>query len=287
MLTKSLWALPLLVMVWIPLRAVSAFDWDTANTCVLLCANAYCPTSTYETRNYNSYAEGFVATYTIDNKEDVQGFVGYMDSQKAIYVAYRGSESIEDWANNLDAWKVDYPSCSGCEVHEGFYDAEQSAIGGVKTEVQNLKNKYPSYKVIVTGHSLGAAMALLTALDLQKSGIVQSGDLRLFDFGCPRVGNNNFAEWASTYLNDRNRVTHHKDMVLHLPTYNMGFEHISGEYYYEKDSASDLHSCSGYEDPDCSYQWVVTNIDDHLHYLDYPISNCPPQSTNPNLRRAQ
>ena len=114
------------------------------------------------------------------------------------------------------------------KVHKGFYEAFESARDGVRSAVQDLKQKYPSYKVVVTGHSLGAAMALLTALDLQTSSTVTKGDLRLFDYGCPRVGNDAFAAWASDQLVDRNRVTHHKDMVVHVPTENMGFTHISG-----------------------------------------------------------
>ena len=78
-----------------------------------------------------------------------------MPSQSAIYVVFRGSTSIEDWANNLDAVLTDYPRCSGCEVHKGFYKAQQSVISYVTNSVKTLKEKYPSYTVIVTGHSLG------------------------------------------------------------------------------------------------------------------------------------
>jgi hypothetical protein len=78
-----------------------------------------------------------------------------MAKQNAIYVVYRGSTSISDWVNNLDAVLTDYPRCSGCQVHKGFYGAEQSVISYVTQSVQTLKAKYPNYEVIVTGHSLG------------------------------------------------------------------------------------------------------------------------------------
>ena len=85
----------------------------------------------------------------------IQGYIGYMPSQSAIYVVFRGSTSISDWANNLDAILTTYPRCSGCEVHKGFYKAQQGVIAYVTQSVQALKAKYPSYSVIVTGHSLG------------------------------------------------------------------------------------------------------------------------------------
>lgn len=174
---------------------------------------------------------------------------------------YRGSTSIKDWANNLDAILTDYPHCSSCKVHKGFYKAEQKVISYVTSSVKSLRQKFPSYSVVVTGHSLGAAMATLTAVDLQHSGV--SG-IRLFNFGSPRVGNDQFAVWTSSYITSRSRVTHYKDMVPHVPMHER-FKHISGEWYEDKDHS--LRQCSGYEDPNCSYQWHITNIDDHMHYL--------------------
>jgi predicted lipase len=184
-----------------------------------------------------------------------------MPSESAIYVVFRGSTSIADWVNNLDAVLTDYPRCSKCKVHKGFYKAQQSVISYITSSVQALRQKYPSYTVIVTGHSLGAAVATLTAIDLQESGM---GAVRLFNFGSPRVGNDEFAAWTSTYISDRNRVTHYKDMVPHVPMHER-FTHISGEWYEDQDHS--LHQCNGYEDNNCSYQWHITNIDDHMHYL--------------------
>jgi predicted lipase len=193
---------------------------------------------------------------------DTNGYIGYTPSQSTIYVAFRGSESIKNWVDNLDAILTSYPLCNKCEVHKGFYSAEQDSLTNVLSVVKDLKSKYPSYSVLVTGHSLGAALATLTILDMQKAGI---SPLRLFNFGSPRIGNDEFAEYASGILSDHSRVTHHKDMVVHTPMHER-FTHINGEFYQPGD-AVELKTCSGYEDSDCSYQWHLTNIDDHLSYL--------------------
>ena len=108
-----------------------------------------------------------------------------MPTQSKIYVVFRGSTSIQDWLDNLDAILTTYSACSKCEVHKGFYDAEQSVLGQVLPAVQSLVSKYPSYEVVVTGHSLGAALATLTAMDLFYANVK---NLRLFNFGSPRVG---------------------------------------------------------------------------------------------------
>jgi len=96
------------------------------------------------------------------------GFVGYLPSDKSIYVVFRGSSSIRNWITNLDAYKTpytSYPACN-CEVHKGFYNAEQIVIGGIISEVKRLKSisTLSSYSVKTTGHSLGAALAQLTAM---------------------------------------------------------------------------------------------------------------------------
>jgi acetyl esterase/lipase len=56
-------------------------------------------------------------------------------------------------------------------VHQGFYSTEQALIQDVLAAVSELQLKYPTYNVRVTGHSLGAAVALLTALDLLQNDI--------------------------------------------------------------------------------------------------------------------
>ena len=51
-------------------------------------------------------------------------------------------------------------------MHRGFYVAEQNVIGEVITEVARLKSlpELSKYSVKTTGHSLGAALAQLTAM---------------------------------------------------------------------------------------------------------------------------
>ena len=105
-------------------------------------------------------------------------------------------------------------------------------------------------------------------MDLQHAGI---SSIRLFNFGSPRCGNTKFADWYSANMKDRNRITHHKDMVVHCPMHER-FTHISSEFY-EPDNTVPvyLNTCSGEEDPQCSYQWHITSIDDHLWYMNVPM----------------
>ena len=44
---------------------------------------------------------------------------------------------------------------------------------------------------------------------------------------------------------------------------------IAGEWY--EDEFGVMHTCNGYEDPDCADRWYYTSVDDHMHYLGLPI----------------
>lgn len=241
----------------------SSFDWTMGNTTVMYSEIAYC--GNFDTRSYTGLAKGFVLVTSFD-VDDIVGFIGYNPNDKTIYISYRGSETISNWITNLDIVLSDCPSewkstVDGCEVHKGFLTAERSVYNDyILPTVQNLQQKY-KYKVVTTGHSLGAALATITAIDLINDGIQ---DVSTFHFGSPRVGNEAFGEFISSYIPSIHRCTHHKDMVPHSPTHER-FMHTSGEWYEDPDLS--LKECSGYEDPTCSYQWHITSIEDHLHYL--------------------
>lgn len=76
-----------------------------AEISLTLSQKAYCGKSAYMTQDYSGVVAGFVPTKVVYSLLwDVEGFVGYLPSDNSIYVAYRGSESINNWISNLDAF---------------------------------------------------------------------------------------------------------------------------------------------------------------------------------------
>jgi hypothetical protein len=265
------------VMIVAMLASASAsnmtYSSDAATEASLwLAAASYCDPASYTTRSYKGPTAGFVATYSIhDSKTDTTGYIGYLPSQKSIFVVFRGSVSWKNWASDLDAVKTSYtsfPECN-CQVHKGFYSAEQSVISNVVSEVKRLQNMNPGYVVRVAGHSLGAALAQLTGMDLIKNGISCS----VIDFGQPRVGTKEYSSFSAGKMST-SRYTHNRDRVPHLPLEEqMSFYHVCWEMF--ENSSGNVHKCdSSCEDPSCADQFAYadTNWDDHGIYLGLQLS---------------
>lgn len=249
-------------------KTTSSYDIDQGLKSVWLSAAASCGHENYLSHVFKGPTTGFVLTKVIyDSRDDTQGYVGYLPSDKSIYVVYRGSESTKNWITNLDAFKTPYttfPECD-CQVHKGFYEAEQKVIASVISEVKALQSSLPGYAVKVTGHSLGAALAQLTSMDLVHSGVPTS----VYNFGQPRTGDQKYAAFATAKVPTW-RVTHNRDEVPHLPfTVQMEFFHVCTEQFEDETGA--LRTCdSSCEDPSCMGQYSFpgeTNGDDHLIYL--------------------
>jgi predicted lipase len=62
--------------------------------------------------------------------------------------------------------KWEQSTCSGCEVHSGFADYYNKLKSGILAHIKDIKSKNTVSTILVTGHSLGAAVATLAAVDL-------------------------------------------------------------------------------------------------------------------------
>mgnify|MGYP001084993485 FL=1 len=127
--------------------------------------------------------------------------------------------------------------------------------GQVQDAFGKLRRERPSAKLQITGHSLGAALAVHCALDLiQTFGAFPQP---VYTFGQPRVGNDAFQQYFYSSVRTAWRLTHHKDPVPHLPFENWGFHHNPIEVFYnQKQNSYQLCNLSG-EDPSCSDKYLL------------------------------
>lgn len=256
-----------------------AYSADTALDVLMYAGAAYCPQAQLESwtcfpcRNASTTKFELVS-YLYNASTDVAAYVGLDVPTDTLVVAFRGTEptSTKDWWDNLDFVKEAAPVlCEGCHVHSGFYDAYNSLAPGI---LRAVFSRNPT-SVLVTGHSLGAALAQLAAFDLADRGVPLKS---VHTFGAPRVGDSAFAAAYDAKVLTSFRLTHHRDLVVHVPPEAFGFRHVSREVFYDAEAGSiyDYVLCDGSgEDPKCSDQFYVdTSVWDHRHYLDYAVSTC-------------
>ena len=119
-------------------------------------------------------------------------------------------------------------------MHAGFYNVYDSLSSQTLTAVRSLLSAHPSSSLVVTGHSLGAAVATFAALDLKLAH--PKTPLLFYAFGSPRPGNQQFSDFVNTLLPQYNRVVHINDVVPHLPLTAMGFNHGGQEIWYNTEN---------------------------------------------------
>ena len=161
-------------------------------------------------------------------------------------------------------------------MHQGFKDAYMYLSDQILPAFLALSQKYYYAKLLITGHSLGGAMATISVLDAME--MVGKPIDYFYTFGSPRVGNEAFADYLNQNLKLSKssflpattfnaRITHYKDPVPHLLLSSFGFKHIDLEVYYEEDNNS-YTVCQPGQDESCSDQHIVSlNIEDHLNYM--------------------
>tara|TARA_Y100000310_G_scaffold11338_2_gene11926 strand:+ start:1476 stop:2138 length:663 start_codon:yes stop_codon:yes gene_type:complete len=155
--------------------------FELAYQCVVLSVEAYSRHHDLSRINHE--------LLNVYDKDHTQAIV--TTNGKLKFLAYRGSESAKDFLNDLKYVKTDWEK--GGRVHAGFKRAYEAL--DIEEEVD-----------VVTGHSLGGAVALLRVSDRNAK--------YAFTFGCPRVGNQNFKPTIKCPVF---RFVNHLDTVTHVP----------------------------------------------------------------------
>jgi len=131
-------------------------------------------------------------------------------------------------------------------VHTGFYASwNSSALApNLTAAAGRLVERFPGRPLYVVGHSLGAALATVAAVDIRarleaerrrernEGGGGENSrplDVRLVTFGSPRVGNEAFASFVRQATRLSVRLTHNRDIVPSVPPTWVGFHHVATE----------------------------------------------------------
>ena len=230
--------------------------WDKVNAvCILRAAAIAYRSPEYigmELKRCGVKEKGVDWDFFEHEKTNTQAFAFIKD--KAIIIAFRGTETKEksnqindlltdlkikrfpfDPQNYEDPVSLNDPKTEFGEVHSGFLKAINSVWGPISKFIEQAQ-KTGANKLWFTGHSLGAALAVLGAAKIQFNPVswpVEKFETcGLYTIGQPRVGNLTFASKLEEAIKDRYiRIVNNNDPVTNIPLKFWKFRH-SGKIYY-------------------------------------------------------
>jgi len=139
------------------------------------------------------------------------GFI--IESPQEIVIAFRGTSSTTDWISDIIASQKRFKYLQeDCLTHRGFTDIYSSARDEIISALTQLS---PDKTLYITGHSLGAALATLCAIDVAVNTAYSSP--HLLTFGSPRVGDPAFAKAFARYVPSSYRFANLFDIVTYAP----------------------------------------------------------------------
>ncbi|XP_014519255.1 phospholipase A1-Ibeta2, chloroplastic [Vigna radiata var. radiata] len=222
--------------------------------------------------------------------------------RRDIVISLRGTSTCLEWAENMRAQLVDLedvPEGQGKpKVECGFmslYKTKGAHVASlsesVVEEVKRLVNLYrdEELSITVTGHSLGATLALLVADEISTccAGVPP---VAVFSFGGPRVGNKAFGDRVTAKNVKVLRIVNSQDVITRVPgifvseeleekirrvgggvleeTTPLAYSHVGSELRVQT-------KMSPYLKPDADMA-CCHDLEAYLHLVDgFLASNCP------------
>lgn len=263
-------------------RGATPFDVDEANRTLHYAYASYCNETALrawhcEWCSYDERQLELINYFKGVDKSNI-GFVGLDSASRRIVVSYRGSFNVINWLEDAEFFptQAPYPASTGVKVHEGFLDSYRALSNATNIGVNAALARCPDCLITFTGHSLGAAMAVLGAV---YSGVLLGHQTELRTYGCPRVGNPAFAQWATNLLRGNvTRMAREQDIVPSLPPTMLGFEHLPREVWNrhakgKPDWFVECNATNG-EDPACYDSEFNHEPSEHIKYMGIVGGRC-------------
>ena len=224
-------------------------DYKTAVLCANLSQEVYQTFSKIKFRDVPNAQKRLIN----EKETDTQLAILYHPRQKLAIIVFRGSEKkLADWATNFNFGKTDetlaqsgpaeavskvrqrvqadlptndpYQKGFKAQMHRGFATAYLS----VRDRIQTYVKRSQISEVILTGHSLGGALATLCGLDIQYN--FPDVSVSVYTYGSPKVGNRAFVRAYNQRVPKTFRFVYGRDIVPQVPRWWMGYCHVAKKY---------------------------------------------------------
>ncbi|WFC96803.1 hypothetical protein MBRA1_003466 [Malassezia brasiliensis] len=196
----------------------------------------------------------------------------FKSKKLGLTVAFEGTETSSIFSEIHDAdfrlvnpsWLLDGAYPENVQVSDGFETAYLQVAKPILAKLREYMETYKETRVSVTGHSLGAAMALIAAGHYNH--VLDQGIHYALVFGLPRTGDGKFANFIDETLKDKvYYVVNGHDVVPHVPPRGFGYQHPSGQIWINPADSTEWKFYPGQENVHgANSVGLALNTDDHL-----------------------
>lgn len=153
-------------------------------------------------------------------------------------IVMRGTISTQEWLNNLNYQQTKFHSVDDTYgmIHSGFRDIYKGIRANYRAYINEFDEDADIYLV---GHSLGAALSQIGALDIAVKYPERADKLQVYAYAPPRVGNQTFVEQYNRLVPTSYRIVNICDLVPYIPFTELG-DFIGMDSYPYADTKGEL-----------------------------------------------
>lgn len=164
------------------------------------------------------------------------------EDDQAVYVIFRGTDELAQWDSNLSMERSHFEL--GGKMHRGFSAPVGELWNTIQREISprlmQIGTRTPK-KLVISGHSLGGAMAQVMLGRMLYEQPVLAHHMRVFTYASPRVFSEIAAEFVRQKTEDHHvgmvHIEHVGDPLVWMPPY---MPRLGGGVYFKNDGKLSL-----------------------------------------------
>jgi len=220
---------------------------------------------------------------TITNFIGLRALLTVSHKRQEIVASFRGTTTPMDYILDFAIINATPDPNSKIKVHTGFYIAAMSLYQQVTEAIGCQLSQNPTYKIVLTGCSLGGAIARVFQFYYKFNDQFSGVPVEVYTYGEPRSGNKYYADNLNSHPITTVRVVNKADMIPHLPPTSVlnsnflydNYVHVLHEFWIKSTNTTTFCGETAYEDENCSNSLGPGyTVLDHTQYPGTSSSQC-------------